>query len=371
MTFLNRLAITQVASMGKPFFVSPLRWRAWGALALIVALLLGLNGLNVANSYVGRNFITAISQRNHGRYLEFTVLYLAVFAASTVTGVLYQFVQDRLALMWRDWLTQHMLERYLSGHTLERIGATPEIDNPDQRITEDVKLFTSTLLSFGVMILNAVMTTVAFAGVLWSITPALLITAVVYATLGSVLTVLLGYRLVGLNNQQLTKEAYLRHDLIRVREPDGPTAQGAAQQGGSRVRARLKSVVDNSRTIIGISLNVGMFTSGYHYLIQIVPILIVAPRYLRGEVEFGVVTQAGMAFAQLLGAFSLIVAQFQSISTFAAVILRLGSLWDEMSARSTLGEHICAHGVPVVRDLEAAPAEAFFGDVSKDGPDNP
>ncbi len=186
--------------MGKPFFVSPLRWRALGALALIVTLLLALNGLNVANSYVGRNFITAISQRNHGRYVTFTVLYLAVFAASPVTGVLYQFVQDRLALMWRDWLTRHMLAHYLSGHTAERIGAKPEIDNPDQRITEDVKLFTSTLLSFGVMVLNAVFTTVAFAGVLWSITPALLTTAVTYAVIGSVLTVLLGYRLVGLNN---------------------------------------------------------------------------------------------------------------------------------------------------------------------------
>ncbi|HEY4014933.1 MAG TPA: SbmA/BacA-like family transporter [Polyangiaceae bacterium] len=352
--------------MGKPFFVSPLRWRVWGALALIVALLLGMNGLNVVNSYVGRNFITAISQRNHGRYVTFTILYLVVFAASTVTGVLYQFVQDRLALMWRDWLTGHMLERYLSGHTLERIDAKPEIDNPDQRITEDVKLFTSTLLSFVVMVLNAVLTTVAFAGVLWSITPMLLVTAIAYAVFGSVLTVLLGYRLVGLNNKQLTKEAYLRHDLIRMRAPENAKVAGPAEQGGSRVRARLRSVVDNSRAIIGISLNVGLFTSGYHYLIQIVPILIVAPRYLRGEVEFGVVTQAAMAFAQLLGAFSLIVAQFQSISTFAAVILRLGSLWDEMSARSTHGEHLGAHGVPVVRDREA-PAEAFFSDVSKNG----
>ena len=369
MTSLNRLAVTQVVSMSKPFFVSPLRWRAGGALALIGALLLGLNGLNVANSYVGRNFITAISQRNHGRYVKFTVLYLAVFAASTVMGVLYQFVQDRLALMWRDWLTGHMLEHYLSGNTLERIGAKPEIDNPDQRITEDVKLFTSTLLSFAVMVLNAVLTTVAFAGVLWSITPVLLVTGVVYAVLGSVLTVLLGYRLVGLNNMQLQKEAYLRRDLIcvrSVREPVAGEAQGPVEQAGSRVRARLKSVVDNSRAIIGVSLNVGFFTSGYHYLIQIVPILIVAPRYLRGELEFGVVTQAAMAFAQLLGAFSLIVAQFQSISTFAAVILRLGSLWDEMGARSTRGEHIHAHDVPSDRDREAL-GEVFFRDASKDG----
>ena len=69
--------------------------------------------------------------------------------------------------------------------------------------------------------------------------------------------------------------------------------------------------------------NLGFFTTGYNYLIQIIPTLIVAPLFIRGEVEFGVITQSAMAFAQLLGAFSLIVNQFQSISSFAAVIARL------------------------------------------------
>ena len=72
--------------------------------------------------------------------------------------------------------------------------------------------------------------------------------------------------------------------------------------------------------------NLGFFTTGYNYLIQIIPALIVAPLFIRGEVEFGVITQSAMAFAQLLGAFSLIVNQFQSISSFAAVIARLGAL---------------------------------------------
>ena len=327
---LSRHAWFGLLSIGKAFFVSPMRWRAAGALGAIIALLLTLNALNVANSYVGRNFMTAIALRDRGQYLRFAILYLGVFAASAATEVSQQFVQDRLALTWRDWLTRHLIDRYLSGHTFDRISAKKDIDNPDQRIAEDVHTFTSTLLSFVVMITNSAITTIAFAGVLWSISPILLFTAIVYAAVGSAFTVLLGYRLVGLNNLQLKKEADLRYGLIHVREHGLPIGERDEPQEVRGIHARLHRVVRNRRAIIGVTRNVGFFTSGYNYLVPILPVLIVAPLYLRGTIELGVVTQSAMAFAQLLGAFSLIVAQFQSISAFAAVVRRLSALWDEM-----------------------------------------
>jgi vitamin B12/bleomycin/antimicrobial peptide transport system ATP-binding/permease protein len=349
MTSSNRRALFQVVAMGRPFFVSTLRWRAAGALALVMALLLGLNGLNVANSYIGRTFITALSKRNREQYVVFALLYLAVFAASTVVGTLHQYVQDRLALSWRDWLTRHLVDRYMSGRTFDRIRANVEIDNPDQRIAEDVKLFTSTLLSFIVMVANSVLTTVAFAGVLWAITPKLFLAAVLYAAFGSLLTVLFGYRLVGLNNAQLRNEADLRCSLIQAREGVGPSS-GPGPSRGDEAHDRLGSVVENCRAIIVVNRNVGFFTSGYHYLIPLVPVLIVVPSYLRGEIELGVITQSAMAFAQLLGGFSLIVAQFQSISSFAAVIERLGSLWEEIEAGSEMGNRAGPSFVAGVRE---------------------
>jgi putative ATP-binding cassette transporter len=264
------------------------------------------------------------------RYVRFAALYLGVFVASTVTGVIAQFVQDRLALLWREWLTRQMVDRYLSAQTFDWVGGRARIDNPHQRISEDVKSFTTTLLAFIVMLTNAGLTTVAFAGVLWAITPVLLLTALGYAGLGTFVTILLGYRLVGLNNLQLKKEADFRYDLIQFRELDGRLDTAADEMQARRIRARLRRVIHNSRAMITVTRNVGLFTSGYNYLIQLLPILIVAPRFLRGEIELGVVTQSAMAFAQILGAFSLIVVQFQSVSAFAAVIQRVGALWDEM-----------------------------------------
>ena len=93
-----------------------------------------------------------------------------------------------------------------------------------------------------------------------------------------------------------------------------------------RLLSRIDELVANFRRITSVNRNLGFFTTGYNYLIQIIPTLIVAPRFIRGEVEFGVITQSAMAFTQLLGAFSLIINQFGSISSFAAVVARLGAL---------------------------------------------
>ncbi len=324
---IPRRALSHLRAITVPFLTSDMRWRAWGAMGLIVALLLSLNGLNVVNSYVGRGFMTAVVARETARYWHFAALYVAVFAGSTLVAVLYQFAQDRLALLWRVWLTGRLIDGYLARQAFYLIQVRAEIDNPDQRMTEDVKIFTSSLLSFSLMILNSAITAAAFATVLWLITPWLLVTAVCYAALGSLMTIFLGRRLPGFDNLQLQKEADLRYALARIREYAEPIALlHGNQHENQRLKRLLEKLSENYKQIIGVNRNVAFFTSGYNYLVQIIPVLIVAPRYVRGDVEFGSVTQAAMAFAQILGALSLIIAQFQTISSFAAVVKRLALL---------------------------------------------
>ena len=136
-----------------------------------------------------------------------------------------------------------------------------------------------------------------------------------------------GRPLVELNYRQSDREADFRATLIHVRE----NAESIALlRREDRLRARLlhriDELVDNYRRITSVNRDLGFFTTGYNYLIQIIPALIIAPRFIRGEIEFGVITQSAMAYAQLLGAFSLIINQFGSISSFAAVVARLSEL---------------------------------------------
>jgi vitamin B12/bleomycin/antimicrobial peptide transport system ATP-binding/permease protein len=77
-------------------------------LVALLILMLGINGMNVANSYVGRYFMSAIESRDSAAFVRFAWIYLAVFASSTLTGVLFRFAEERLGLLWREWLTRRI-----------------------------------------------------------------------------------------------------------------------------------------------------------------------------------------------------------------------------------------------------------------------
>ena len=299
------------------------RWMFVG----LVAFLFAINGMNVVNSYVGRDFMTAIADRDRTEFIRQAFFYLVVFAVSTLLLVNYRFMEERLALNWRHYITRRAIERYLADGSYYRLEASRDLANPDQRIAEDTRSFTGTTLSFVLMLLNSSFTVVAFSGVLWTISPLLFVVAVLYAATGSLLTILLGRPLVGLNYNQLDREADFRSGLIHVREnAEEILLAGREVRLSQRLQGRLTALVDNFRRIISINRNLGYFTTGYNWLIQIIPALIIAPAFIDGRVEFGVVTQSAMAFSTLVAAFSLIITQFQSISSFAAVVSRLSSL---------------------------------------------
>jgi len=328
---LSRSTWSQFRRAVGDFANCEVRWRARGLFALLIALLLAFNGLNVLNSYVGRDFMTAIANRDSARFTREAIAYLGVFAASASVAAFYSFSEQRLGLLWREWLTRRLLGAYLDDRAYYRLSVAGVLTSPDERIAEDARAFTATLLSFVLLVSNAVVTVMAFSGVLWSISRMLFTVAVLYAACGSALIVLFGRPLVWLNYNQLDKEADFRANLVHVQANAESIAllRGEGRIAG-RLRRRLDDLTANMRRIIAVNRNLAFFTNGYNYLIQIIPALVVAPLFIRGEVEFGVITQSAMAFSTLVGALSLVVTQFQSISSFAAVISRLGSLADAM-----------------------------------------
>jgi putative ATP-binding cassette transporter len=312
--------------------------------AAIVLLLLVISGLNVVNSYVGRDLMTAVEQRDFPSFFSMATLWVVVFAALTAAAVIVRFVEERLGLLWRDWMTRTLVGSYLEGGAYLRLKERGDIENPDQRITDDVRLFTATTLSFILMGLNAVFGIVAFSGVLWSISPTLFVVSVAYALSGSVLTVVIGRPLVRLNYDQSDCEAAFRSELVHA----GENAESVALlQFEGRLRARLwrrlDALIGNMKQIILVHRRLGVFTTGYNYGIQLLPALIVAPLFMRGKVEFGVVTQSTLAFAQLLGAFSLIITQFGAISSYAATLVRLGTFSTALERPKTAARSSAPH----------------------------
>src|SRR5215469_15488647 len=163
---LDRLTWSRWRTAVRAFATCEVGGRAKALFAALFALLLAINGLNVVNSYVGRDFMTAIEERNMRGFVTKALLYIGVFAASTVAAVIYRFAEERLGLLWREWLTRRLADRYLDQHVYYQLNVAGGLGNPDQRIADDVRSFTTTTLSLALIFLNGALTMIAFSGVL-------------------------------------------------------------------------------------------------------------------------------------------------------------------------------------------------------------
>ncbi|MCO6431058.1 MAG: ABC transporter ATP-binding protein/permease [Deltaproteobacteria bacterium] len=327
----ERRTLQQLAKIVPPFFVSELRWRATGMLLLLAVFSISINSLDALMSYIGRDFMTALSLRERDDFLRQLYRYLGAFAIATPVVVFFRYTEERLGLMWRRWFSRLILKRYLQNRAYYKINYGGKIDNPDQRIEEDIRSFTSTSLSFLLIVFNSMIKLFLFTGILWSISTSLVYAVFAYAAVGSLITYLVGRPLIGLNFAQLKKDADYRYKLINVRDNSESIAFiGDEGKELTRSRQRLKIALDNLLRIINWNRNLSLFTTGYNYVVVILPTIIVAPLFLDGKIEFGVVTQASFLFAHVLGALSIIVTHFQGLSTLAAVINRLGSFWEAL-----------------------------------------
>lgn len=300
-------------------------------LAALAALSIAIGLVQIVMSYAGRDFITTLTQRDQAGWIRAMWRYIGTFALSIPIAVFYRYCGERLSLSCRTHMTDLLVKRYFYNKAYYGLRGTEAVDNPDQRISEDIRVFTTMVVNFALVFVNSAVTLFAFLGVLWTISGQLVSVLFLYAVVGTTLAILIGKRLVGLHYEQYRKEANFRYSLIRVRD----NAESIAfYHGENREKAgilrRFGDVLTNTLWVIGWNRNLGFFTNSYNYLALLIPVLIVGPMYMRGAVEFGVVTQSENAFAQVLAALSVIVAQFDGLSTFAASIQRLGILWDNL-----------------------------------------
>lgn len=323
----RRTVLLRSTRMLLSFINSAVGYQAKLLFGVLLGLLISINGFNVLISYVGRDFMTAIEQREMAVFIHQAMLMMGLFVLSTVAGAFARYCEEHLSLLWRIWLTEKTLKQYMADRAYQFIEITQGVQHPDQRISEDIRALTSSALSFILMLVNSILGIFAFTGVLWAISPMLFVVSFVYAVFGSFLTIWLGRPLITLNSKQVDKEADFRSELLHIRAHAEPIAlQRQEKNFLQRLHHRLDSLANNARHMIAVNRNLAFFTGNYNYLIQIIPALVVAPFFIEGEAEFGVISQSALAFTILVNAFSLVVSQFPSISSFAAVITRLNAL---------------------------------------------
>lgn len=302
------------------------RKQAWGLLTTVLILSLSVTGINVAFSYIANYFTNALVQKNQDMAYLFVVVYFCGFLIGIPIVAFYSYVQSYLGMRWREWLTNDFLNKYFDNRCYYEIENQAMIDNPDQRIMEDIRSFTRTSLGFLLILLGSVMDLISFTGILWSKSVLLVCVVLGYSLIGTLMTIWIGRRLVGLNFNQLKYEADFRYSLVHVRD----NAESIAFYQGEKpeiaqIGDRFRTVLRNFNLLIGWQRNLSLFTTAYSYLPVVLPFLVLFPQYFGGQIEYGDMVQANFAFSQIYTALSLIVSQMEQLTNFAAGVERLSS----------------------------------------------
>ena len=314
--------------VARPFWSGDKKRTAWGLLALLIALMVCETQLAVMLIDKTGEMTSALAARQADRFWAAVRTSLIVLAFAVPVYAFYYYMRDAFSNHWRRWLTHRFLDGYLSERKYYEIGAGGDIDNPDQRISEDINTFTGRSTHFLLIFIGSLMQLVAFSAVLWSISKTLVAFLAVYALLGTFGALyFFGAPLIRLNFWQIRREADFRFGLMRLRENAESIAfyRGEPQER-AQINRRFEAAFSNYARLIKKQLSLNLFQRAFSQLTLILPSIILANAVLAGELEVGRAIQAAGAFAVVLGAISLIVDNFESLSRFVAGIDRLHTL---------------------------------------------
>ncbi len=345
-----------VLALAKPFFYSreksevtiPLigfkfavqtRVKAWTLVVLLVAFLIGVSKMNAMINGAYGNFQNALPDAAKDGSLAnvawsnlWILAKIFIFAAPVV--VFYAWLRSLLGIVWRQWLTEDILKQYFSNRNYYRIASSSLVENPDERIANDVDGFVTGAVTLVLSLLDAIVTLFFFTQILWGLSVSLTAISILYATFGSLISIWLSVKLISLKYNQTRLEADYRFGLINVRNNVEPIAFYQGEQAEwKQLLKRFHAAIKNNMSLIGYQRQVSLFTTWFDYFVAIVPFAVILPVYLRGDLQIGAFTQANMAFGQVLAALSLFVSQIGTISTFAANVKRVTGLLDAVNSK--------------------------------------
>jgi putative ATP-binding cassette transporter len=346
----------KVWALTTPFFASEQKWKARGMLAAIVALNLAAVYMLVLLNDWNRLFYDALENRNQPVFWEQLLRFTYLAFGYIIIAVYKFYITQLLEMRWRAWMTSHYLERWLAGQAFYRMelarfsrsAATP--DNPDQRIQEDLNLFTTYTITLSMGLLNAVVTLASFVGILWGLSGGfsfsvggstyeiagfMVWAAIAYCVVGSVITHYIGRPQISLNFQQQRFEADFRHHMVRVRE----YSEAIALDKGEPVERqhldrRFLLVLANYLRLIKAQKNLVWFTTFFGQAAIVFPFLVSAPRFFSGAIQLGELMQISSAFGQVQESLAWFVDNYSSLAAWRATTDRLTSFEESFAAQA-------------------------------------
>ena len=337
---LTRQFFRDVWYLTKSYWQSEEKKKAFFFLGCIIALTLGVVYMLVLLNQWNNSFYSALQNYDAKKIFDELIHFSWLAAIYILLAVYSYYLQQTLILNWRRWLTTRFIDIWLQNKTyynLQMFGK--DTDNPDQRISEDVRQFVEMTLSFGIGILKAFCTFASFVVILynlsgslsftfmgktWTINGYMLWASLLYSVIGTYITHIVGRKLVKINFIQQKYEADFRFSMIRLRESAESVAfyRGEAQEG-SVFKQRFKMLLDNFWKLVNKQKQLVFLNSGYSQIAIIFPFVVAMNRYLTKEVTLGGLMQVASAFGRVQDSLSYFVDMYSSIAQWQAVVMRL------------------------------------------------
>ncbi len=341
-------------SLIHPYWKSEERWMARFLLVVIVSMTLGEVYLSVLFNEWRNGFYNSLQALDKAAFTHSITRFSYLAAAAILVGVYKLYLNQMLQIKWRRWMTQHYLENWLSKQNYYRMQLFgSHMDNPDQRISEDINEFINSSLGLSLGSLNSVVTLFSFLAILWGLSGPLDFTvsgvaihipgymvwfAFAYALVGTWVTFRIGRPLVKLNFEKQRFEANFRFSLVRLRENTESIAfykgEGQEQQG---FIARVNAIVENWWQIMRRQKKLNFLNYGYSQIAIIFPFVVAAPRYFAKEIQLGGLMQTASAFGEVQGALSYLVDAYTNIASWRAVTDRLTGFNDSIRQAENAG----------------------------------
>ena len=333
MNRFDRVFWKKVWSLTKLYWTSKERGLGVKLLVSVAFLSAAAIALGAYSSYLNRDSTNALVGKHLAQFYHLMLIWVAVTGLTVVISVVGLYLASLLYIEWREWLTHYFTDAGFAHRAFYRMGLLGKVDNPDQRISEDISSFVTATETLTVTVVFAVAGVVTYFAILWSISSSLALLLIGYAMLGTYFSVVIGRRLVGLNYYQERYQADFRFGLVHVRDNVEPIfLYGGERHERDLLRRRFAKVVDNYKQLILWQRNLGFFTSSYGGVVGLVPYWFLAGTYISGHLQFGQVVQAAAAFMSLHGALSVVVTGFPSLAEYANQVTRLSEFLDEADA---------------------------------------
>lgn len=332
-----------------PQFSAPERWIAFTLLGIIILINLAQVGITVRLNQWNREFYDAIQNKNEPEFWRQLVqIWIPIVAVFIISNILETVLVAVFKIRWREWMTHRLTRKWLNRGTHYLLQFGNAVDNPDQRVQEDVRKYTETTYSLSIAMIAQVSSLVSFSVILWGLSanlpfpgtefyvPGMLFwIALIYAAVGTFVAHLIGRRLIPLNFEQEKYEANFRYLLARLREYNEPIAllRGEGAEKAS-LSGRFRHVVRNYLEIIGVAKWLNAFTSFYGMANSVIPIVLLAPFYFLNKVTLGVMFQTASAFGRVDSALSFFIDRYQTLADYKAVVDRLNGF--EASIRTAI-----------------------------------